>query len=110
MIDMKYEIMEACKESWLLFFEENISNFKDKYNVVNVYKDYTEFCDSGKYQPFRKKIFRLRLISVVDEQITTIDKKTVRYYIINDSIRLRYKMLALDDVQNNKNNIESEEK
>jgi hypothetical protein len=27
---MKHEIMQACKESWLLFFDENISNFKEK--------------------------------------------------------------------------------
>jgi hypothetical protein len=68
MTDMKYEIMEACKESWLLFFDEYISNFQDKYNVINAYKDYIEFRDSGKYQPFSKKIFRLKLLSVVDER------------------------------------------
>jgi hypothetical protein len=75
MIDMKYEIMEACKESWLLSFEVNISNFSDKYNGANAYKDYIEFCDYGKYQPFSKKIFRLRLLSVIDERKTTLDKK-----------------------------------
>jgi hypothetical protein len=50
----------------------------------------------------------LRLLSVVDERRTTIDKKTVRYYVIKDSIRLRYKMIALDDVQNKIYDIESE--
>jgi hypothetical protein len=75
MTDMKYEIMEACKESWLLILEDNISNFKDKDNVKDGYKDYTEFCESEKYQPFSKKIFRLKLLSVVDERKTTIDKK-----------------------------------
>jgi hypothetical protein len=91
----------------LLFFEDNINNFNDKYNVKNAYKDYIEFCESGKYQPFSKKIFRLRLLSVVDEQKTTIDKKTVRYYVIKDSIRLRYKILNdMNKMNNETNNME----
>jgi hypothetical protein len=94
MTHMKYEIMEACKESWLLFFKDNIDNFKDKYNVKNAYKDYIEFCDSGQYQPFSTKIFRLRLLSVVDE------RKTVRYYIIKDSIKLIYKMVVDNEINN----------
>jgi hypothetical protein len=79
--DMKYEIMEACKESSLLFLEDNRDNFKDKYNVKNAYKDYIEFYDSGKYQPFSKKIFRLRLFSLVDERRTTIDKKLLDFML-----------------------------
>jgi hypothetical protein len=35
----------------------------------------------------------LRLLSVVDEKKTIIDKKTIRYYVTKDSIRLRYKIL-----------------
>jgi hypothetical protein len=76
----------------------------DDKNKIN----HIEFCDSGKYQPFSKKIFRLRLLSVVDERRTIIDKKTVRYYVIKDSIRLRYKMIALDD-KNKIDDVESEE-
>jgi hypothetical protein len=58
--EMKIEMMDACKESWQLFFEDNIFKFTDKNNSPTAYLDYCTYCENEKYQPFGKKIFRLK--------------------------------------------------
>jgi hypothetical protein len=68
---MKTQIIDACKESWQLFFEDNIFRFKDKYNSPTAYLDYCNYCENEKYQPFGKKMFRLKLLSLVDEKTIT---------------------------------------
>jgi hypothetical protein len=35
-MDIKIEMMEACKESWLLFFEEKIERFLKGYEIRSV--------------------------------------------------------------------------
>jgi hypothetical protein len=38
--DIKLEMMDACKESWLLFFEEKIQKFSKGYEMKKAYSDY----------------------------------------------------------------------
>jgi hypothetical protein len=57
-LEMKKEMMDACKESWQLFFEDNILKLKDKYNSPPAYLNYCNYCENEKYQSFGKKMFR----------------------------------------------------
>jgi hypothetical protein len=38
--DIKIEMMDPCKESWLLFFEEKIERFSKGYEMKKAYSDY----------------------------------------------------------------------
>jgi hypothetical protein len=42
-IEMKTQMIDACKESWQLFFEDNIFRFKNKYNSPTAYLDYCNY-------------------------------------------------------------------
>jgi hypothetical protein len=103
---MKTQMMEACKESWQLFFKDNILKFKDKYNSPIAYLDYCNFCENEKYQPFGKKIFRLKILSLIDEKTTTKDKKIFRYFKIKDNVMNKYNIgedeYLINDIINNK--------
>jgi hypothetical protein len=94
-------MIESCKESWLLFFEDNISNFMKRYHCKLAYIDYIKFCKDENYLPFSNTKFGLKLKSVVDVHQTTKDYKTVRYYLIKEDIKAKYEIenyvLELDD-------------
>jgi hypothetical protein len=52
--------------------------------------DYCTYCENEKYQPFDKKMFRLKILSLVDEKTTTKDKKIFRYFKIKDNVMNKY--------------------
>jgi hypothetical protein len=83
-------MIDTCKESWQLFFEDNILRFKVKYNSPFAYLDYCNYCENEKYRPCGKKIFHLKILSLVDEKTITKDNKIYRYFKIKDSIMSKY--------------------
>jgi hypothetical protein len=83
-------MIESCKESWLLFFEDNISKFYNRYPCKLAYVDYIKFCKDETYMPFINTKFGLKLKSLVDANKTSKNNKTVRYYLIIDDIKARY--------------------
>jgi phage/plasmid-associated DNA primase len=87
---MKIQMIDACNESWQLFFEDKLFRFKDKYNSSTAYSDYCNYCENEKYQPFGKKMFGLKILTLVDEKTTTKDKKIFRYFKIKDSVMSKY--------------------
>jgi hypothetical protein len=42
---IKIEMMDACTESWLLFFEDKIDKFIKGYKMKNAYSDYKKYCE-----------------------------------------------------------------
>jgi hypothetical protein len=101
-------MIDAYKESWPLFFEDNIFRFKNKYNSPIAYLDYCNYCENEKYQPFGKKMFRLKILSLVDEKTTTKDKKMFRYFKIKDNVMRKYNV-GDDDNDKNKQLINENE-
>ncbi|GMO20365.1 MAG: hypothetical protein Ta2E_11580 [Mycoplasmoidaceae bacterium] len=85
-------MIDACNESWLLFFEDNLDNFKIRYEYKVAYLDYYKYYETERNQAFSNKTFKQRLLSLVDEHRTTKYKKTLRYYVIKKSIRRRYNL------------------
>jgi hypothetical protein len=47
--DIKIEMMDACKESWLLFFEEKIDKFSKGYEKKKAYSDYKNYYEEEDY-------------------------------------------------------------
>jgi hypothetical protein len=94
-------MIESCKESWLLFFEDNISKFMKRYPRKLAYIDYVKFCRDENYIPFSNTKFGLKLKNVVDVYKTTKDHKTIRNYMIKDDVKAKYDiendMLELND-------------
>jgi hypothetical protein len=90
-------MIDTYKEYWQLFFEDNIFRFKNKYNSPTAYLDYCNYCENEKYQPFGKKMFRLKLLSLVDEKSTTQSKKIFRYFKIKDNVMNKYNIWIEDD-------------
>jgi hypothetical protein len=85
-------MIESCKESWLLFFEDNISKFMKRYPRKLAYIDYVKFYKDKNYMPFSNTKFGLKLKDVGDFHQTTKDYKTVRYYQIKDDVKARYEL------------------
>jgi hypothetical protein len=88
--DIKNDRIESCKESWLLFFEDNISKFMQRYSRILAYNDYVKFCKDENYMPFSYTKFGLKLKDVVDVHKTTKNYKTIRYYMIKDEVKAKY--------------------
>ncbi|GMO20442.1 MAG: hypothetical protein Ta2E_11670 [Mycoplasmoidaceae bacterium] len=99
MTDLKLEMKEACKESWLLFFEAILERFNLKYDVTKAYHDYSRYCENENYQAFGNKMFKLKILSVPDEIRTTKDNKTLRYYAMKNNLRTRYDMDNDDNIE-----------
>jgi hypothetical protein len=57
--DIKNDMIESCKESWLLFFEDNISKFMKRYNSKMTYIYYIKFCKHESYMLFSNTKFGL---------------------------------------------------
>ncbi|GMO12985.1 MAG: hypothetical protein Ta2E_01810 [Mycoplasmoidaceae bacterium] len=76
----------------MLFFEDNIDNFKIRYECNVAYLDYCKYCETERYQAFSNKTFKQRLLSLVDELRTRKYKKTLRYYVIKESTRIKYNL------------------
>jgi hypothetical protein len=85
-------MIESCKESWLFFFEDNISKFMKKYPRQLAYIDYVKYCRDENYLPFSNVKFGLKLKNVVDVHKTTKDYKTIRYYMKKDDVKAKYDM------------------
>jgi hypothetical protein len=104
-INPKIEMIESCKESWLLFFEENIKKFYERYENQEVYVDYKKYCEINGYMPFSNRMFTLRMKSVINIFKSSKNKKTFRYYLIKDEIKKRYEegkdddLIKLDDLE-----------
>jgi hypothetical protein len=47
--DIKIEMMDACKESWLLFFEEKIVMFSEGHEKKKAYSDYKNYYEEDGY-------------------------------------------------------------
>jgi hypothetical protein len=96
-------MIESCKESWLLFFEDNISKLMKRYPRKLAYIDYAKFSKDENYMPFSNTKFGLKLKDVVDVHKTTKDYKTVRYYKIKDELHATYEIeesvVELDSVE-----------
>jgi hypothetical protein len=63
--DIKNDMIEICKESLLLFVEENISKFSKRYNYKLAFLDYIKFCNDETYLSFSNTKFGLNLKSIV---------------------------------------------
>jgi hypothetical protein len=92
-------MIESCKESWLLFFEDNKSKFYNRYPCKLAYMDYVKFCKDENYLTFSNTKFVLKLKSVIDVHKTTKDSKKVRYFQFKDDIKaiLEIEELGLND-------------
>jgi hypothetical protein len=91
-MDIKNDMIESCKESWLLFFEDNISMLYKRYPCKIAIADYIKFCKDKTYMPFSNTKFGLKLKSVVDVHKTSKDNKTIRYYMTKDDIKAIYEI------------------
>jgi hypothetical protein len=94
--DIKIEMMNACKESWLLFFEEKIDRFIKGYEMTKADTDNKKWCEAEDYNAFSNKRFGLRLGSIVNKLSTTINKTHYRYYLIKDSVKNKYGGVKID--------------
>jgi hypothetical protein len=47
--DINNDMIESCKESWLLFFEDNISKFMKIYSCKLADVDYVKFCKDENF-------------------------------------------------------------
>jgi tRNA 2-selenouridine synthase SelU len=65
--DIKIEMMNACKESYLLFFEEKIEKLVKGYEINKAHTDYKNYCEEEGYNAFRNRPFGLRLDSIVNK-------------------------------------------
>jgi hypothetical protein len=90
-------MMNVCKESWLLFFEEKIDKFTKGYEMKKPHLDYWKYSEEEGYNAFSNKTFGLRLGSVVKKVSTTKGKSHDRYYLINEGIKNKYR--ESDDVE-----------
>jgi hypothetical protein len=88
--DIKLEMMDVCKESCLLFFEEKIDKFIKGYEMKKAYSDYKKYCQGEGYNAFSNKTFSLRLGDVVNKMSTTKNKNHFRYYLIKDRVKNKY--------------------
>jgi hypothetical protein len=89
-------MIESCKESWLFFFEDNISKFMKRYPHKLAYLDYVKFCKDENYLPFSNTKFGLKMKSVVDVHKTTKDYKTIRSDQIKDDVKTKYHIEELE--------------
>jgi hypothetical protein len=55
--DIKNDMIESCKESWLLFFEDNISKFLKRYPCKLAYFYYVKYGKDENYMPFSNTKF-----------------------------------------------------
>jgi hypothetical protein len=89
-------MMGACKESWLLFFEEKIDGFIKIYEMKKAYTDYQKDCEEGAYDAFSNKTFGLRLSRVANKMSTTKNNNHYRNYLIKDSVKNKYPEAEFD--------------
>jgi hypothetical protein len=76
--DIKIEMMNACKDSLLLFFEEKIVRFIKGYEMTKTFASYKNNCEEGGYNALSNKTFGLRLCNVVNKLSTTKNKTHCR--------------------------------
>lgn len=94
--ELRNDIIDACKENWLLFFEEYVDKFYDKgYLTKDCYSDYRLFCEESGTNPFSLKTFGLKIKSLVDIVQTGVKDekgnwKTIRHYRIKENIASKY--------------------
>jgi hypothetical protein len=93
-------MMDTCKESWLLVFEEKIERFIKGYEMNKAYLDYQKYCVEDGYNAFPNKRFEFRLGWIVNKMSTPKNKTHYTYYLIKDSVKNKYieVVLDLDDI------------
>jgi phage/plasmid-associated DNA primase len=77
--NIKIEMMDACKESWLLFVEKKLDRFSKGYEMKKAYSDYKKYCQEEGYNAFSNKTFGLILDNVANKMSTTNNKTHYRY-------------------------------
>jgi hypothetical protein len=84
--EAKEDMLHASKESWQLFFEDNIVDFVegDGYVSKDCYADYQAYCRTDGYAPYSLTKFGMKLKRFVDIVSRKRHGKVVRYYIVND--------------------------
>jgi hypothetical protein len=87
--NIKNDMRDSCKESLLLFFEDNISKLYKRYPCKLAYIDYIKFCKDETNLTFSNTTFGLKLKNVVDIHNTSQNNKTIRYYKIKDDVKTR---------------------
>jgi hypothetical protein len=94
--NIKTNMTESCKKSWLLFFEDNISKFMKRYPRKLAYNEYVKFCKDENYFPFSNTKFGVKLKNILDVHKTTMDYKTIRYSRIKHDVKARYDIEELE--------------
>jgi hypothetical protein len=120
MTEAKEDMIHASKESWQLFFEENIEEFVvgnegDGYVSKKCYEDYRQYCTEGGYAPFSLVKFGMRIKRFVDIIPRKRNKQVVRYYKINDEgmkiyNKIQEEIEGLEEVKSSVNQLEREVK
>jgi phage/plasmid-associated DNA primase len=84
--EAKEDMLQASKESWQLFFEDNIDEFVegDGYVSKSCYEDYQDYCKRYGYAPYSLTKFGMKLKRFVDIIPRKREGKVVRYYKINN--------------------------
>jgi hypothetical protein len=72
-------MIESCKESWLLFFEDNLTKFMKRYPRKLAYFDYFILCKDDNYMLFSNTKCGLKLKSFVDIHKAMQNNKMVQY-------------------------------
>jgi hypothetical protein len=70
-----------------LFFNEKREKFIKRYAIKRANLNYKKNCEEEGYNAFNKKIFGLRLNSIVNKLSTTKSKSHSRYYLIQEWIK-----------------------
>jgi hypothetical protein len=63
--NIKIEMNDFCKESWLLLFKEKKDRFSKGYEMKNASTYYKKYCDEEGYNAVSNKKLGLRLDRVV---------------------------------------------
>jgi hypothetical protein len=107
--EAKQDLLQASKESWQLFFEDNIEEFveRDGYVSKDCYADYQEYCKTNGYAPYSLSKFGMKLKRFVDIIPRKREGKVVRYYKINDDgmkvwNKIQKEMEGMEEVEDKK--------
>jgi hypothetical protein len=96
--EAKQDMLEASKESWQHFFDDNINEFVegDGYVSKDCYADYQTYCQDNGYAPYSLTKFGMKLKRFVDIIPRKREGKVVRFYKINDDGMKVYQKIQKD--------------
>ncbi|GMO12460.1 MAG: hypothetical protein Ta2E_00410 [Mycoplasmoidaceae bacterium] len=87
---------DKTKNDWSLqrlvvkIFKDNLEKFYFSYDVSKADIDYCQDCENEKFHAFGMKMFRLKILNLIDEYRILKDKKTMRYYTVKNIIWSTY--------------------